>query len=524
MKKCLFILFYFILLFNTNVYGQTFFKGYDYSGVHSFDEKEVHVNNGAIVSTSESTILIDYPKISLYNKGTINGAIDLNDNNLFLYNAGTISGTINIGTGLLRQIITPEYNNTNVSVNGNNFQVSIENYDNLKFDDIKNINATSFEITESNMVISNFTDWQNWDKTVIKSSNVKLIIENIGDIGDDGVLIKNTKDISELNIETPNLDELHKTYKKRTNEGFVLYIVRETNYEKIDPTETGKEESISVLEEIKNIDPEDKLIAAIDKAKSAEEINYLKSQSARFNYSFFLQPIKIINNFAILNQMGNKDDSGVGADVSYITSGKVKAFGGRMYVGYNYDNLYFNMGLKLNKFSYENSLNEFSGLLYGMDINAKQKFSNLWFRENMGANLIKFDANYVSHDNEIKNEPNAFTWYGNINFGYDFNFTENVIFSPFVGTTYQKYKVIDVVESDLDYHAGFDVQYNIIVDGIKYEYDILGGIKNDNNWFSTIKMGILSVGDAFGVFVDASVMTEEQEYNYMLSLKAKLMF
>ena len=392
--------------------------------------------------------------------------------------------------------------------------MEIDHAADINFDTIKTINASEFIISDSRIIINDFTDWREWDKNVDLQGPVCLVITN-SDTVHNGDVVTHAVSGDTVNVEIVGLDGLHKAKLEYIGGAWTIINVRETDYSKIDN---------SVLEKIRDSHSGDKLLTALDSADSWEEIEHIKNLSYRFNHKILMRPVNAINNFSLLNMIKDETDTGAGLSTFYVFSDSVKNFGGRIYVGKKYENLYFNAGFTLNSFSYKDSLNDFSGLMYGLDIKSKQFVNNLWFREILGANLTKFHADYVTDKGDIKSNPLGFSWYGAFDAGYDFGVYKDITVAPIVGVVMQNSKVADVVDTDFYVRSGGVAKYSFAVDGLKYEYSLESTLGSNGNFATGIKIGFWSVVDEAGVSLDMDVFKDEFDWRYKIGLTGKISF
>jgi len=523
MKKYLISICVFGVCFEANA-TQTFVGGVDYSGVSSFDDFNINVESGAIVSLPGDTITMTVP-VNLYNSGVINGTINTGEWGLDVYNSGTINGDIDItGGGSVVQHVRFDAEMTHINVVGGGFSVQIDDYQNADFNDIKNMNADSFTITESSIVINNFADWQNWDKPVVLDGNILLIINNPESVHD-GDVIKHAVNGNTVHVDIPNLDKMYKPELTMIGDQFVLHIVRNTDYSSFFDEDGNMDDSTGVvLDNLRNKNENDKLINALDLANSWAEIERIKSLSYRFNHGILLRPVKTINNFALIDALKNEIETGVGLMPYYTTSGKMDGFGGRIYFGYEYDNLYFNAGVGLHKFDYADDFNEFSGVSYTFNAESRQRFNKFFVGETIGLTLTDFKADYVSADNQIQNNPFGTSWYGDVFVGYDFDVYSNIKITPNIGFAYQRYNVADVKDDVSFVHAGAEARYDFTMDGIKYEYALSGGVDTDTNLYLNTSFGFVSITDGAGVSAEFGVLKDDYDIHYKFGLNAKLLF
>lgn len=514
MKKYLFSILFLFFYYTANA-DQTFVSGADYSTVSFFDGPFVYVQEGA--SLSGNTINMNSP-VYLYNSGNISGTINTNGNGLFVYNSGNMNGVIDAQGGYVVQGIRSESEITDVNVINGNYSVLVESFDNVELNNIKNIMAQSYIIKNSSVVMDSFDDWQNWTENVTLDENISLIINNANTVTS-GTAINHVTNGATINVQIKDLDRMYKTQLKYNGSEMVLYIVRETKYSLI--FEDSEE---NVLDLIREKHANDRLLFALDRADNIDEINRLKNLSYRFNHGILLRPLKVLNKFASTNLLKNENFSGVGIEPFCIVSDKVNAVGGRIYAGYNSSDLYFNMGVNLNRFDYSDDLNEFYGMSYGLNIKSKQMVDKFWIGESFGIALNGFTADYISSNNKIRSNPWGLSGYGDISVGYDFEIDKDMIFSPIVGFTYQQYKVADVSDTDSNFHVGADIKYFFITDGIKYEYSAYGSVGTNGDISANAKIGFVSVTDNAGVSFNVGMLKDDFDCYYRFSLDAKILF
>ena len=235
---------------------------------------------------------------------------------------------------------------------------------------IKVQSADKFEISNSTIEVDNFSDWQNWNANV-ELSNVTLQL-NTADGIEDGVKLNHFSDTNTGNVTIKNSSSLYKTYLESYSGDVFLHLQKVTDdYQKVfdDSDPHGK-----FIESIRDDNPNDKMLDAMDAAENEAQINSIMNSSYHFNPLILTRPIKTINRAEIINLSLNAD--GIGANVGYMVSDKTNNFSGHLYFGSKYNDFYFNIKINLNKFSYKDSLNEFSGFMYGVNLHAKQYLSN----------------------------------------------------------------------------------------------------------------------------------------------------
>lgn len=490
--------------------------------IDSFYDENVFVPVGATISGYGGIINVDYTPVFLHNDGKINADINAGDNILYIYNTGNINGDVTVSNiGVATQMVTNDSEFTPINFVGNKSRIQINGVEHIDFNKIKNCNANYVDIKTSSVAyieMDNFQDWQNWDKNVSIEGEIVLVVKDKNTVIQD-VPVSHVTSGDKIHVKIIGLEDLYKSQLEDNGANLILRIVRETNYDKV-----FDDSSQSLLETIRKNHPGDNLLEMLDGVDNADEMNRIKNLSYRFNHEILLRPIRVINNFMMTEMIKDKTDSGVGFIPSYVISDKISSAGGRIYIGHDFDNIYFNAGFSLNHFSYKDKLNKFSGLMYGLDLKAKQEFGKWWSSQAFGITLSKTKADYICVDDKIKNNPFSFSGYGKVLVGYDFNVLSDVVVSPFGGLAYQKYKVIDINDSDFSVHGGADIKYSFVTDGIKYEYSASSSIGSNGDWVSTLRAGFWSVTDLAGASLNASIIKDDLDYHYKLSATAKMLF
>ena len=396
----------------------------------------------------------------------------------------------------------------------------VHDYDRINFDEIRTTVAEKYNFKNSSVVINNFQDWQTWVADVEFESGVVFYIENL-ELSANGTKIEHVvnTDIFNLTVKGPNV--LYKT-KLVTEEGsssVILNMVRETNYEKVFNDSRGK-----FLENIRQNNPDDRLLSVMDAARNMEEINSAMNSSYHFNPMVLMNPVKTINRGDLLGLFMNEQDLGAGIDVDYVFSNKLNDYGAHAYVSSKYNDLYFKIGGSLNHFSYKDNINEFDGAVYGLDIRAKQYIENIWLDGIVGINHAVFNVDNIYTDGNITNKPSGNSKYLRLSAGYDYKQIADFVISPFIGMMAQNVEIMGFKDNDVNLHAGVMGKYDFVMDGIKYEYGAMLATDEKLNWNMGLNIGFVSVVDNAGAHLVFDTFNDEFGTSYKFSIMAKVQF
>lgn len=404
------------------------------------------------------------------------------------------------------------YFNRYYSTSGSVLEIS--NFDYIDFDDIRSTSDDEYRISKSSIYIQNFSDWQNWEANITLETEVSLYINNI-DISYNGEKIANISDVDGVDIIVK--DPMYRADRQNSEDVF-LKLVRETDYTKIFRDSRG-----TFLENIRLNHPDDKTLLAMDNADNMYAINSIMNSSYHFNPLVLMNPIKTINR-AVLIDFLSETNSGVGADIDYVLSDKMDDYAGHIYIADKYEDLYFKIGVNLNRFSYSDNFNEFDGFSYGLDVLARQYFNDFWLDGLVGVNRTNFNADYIYIDSDNIHNPKGISEYTRLSVGYDYKHVSDFVISPFVGFLFQNTKVLGVSDNEVNLHTGLNGKYSIIMDGIKYEYGVTVATDEKADFNVGANIGFLSVLDGAGAHVRINVFKNELGVNYKLSINTKVQF
>ncbi|MBR5355090.1 MAG: autotransporter domain-containing protein [Alphaproteobacteria bacterium] len=396
-------------------------------------------------------------------------------------------------------------------------KATIYNYDYINFTEIKNTVANEYWFDNSVVFIEDFSDWQNWVANVHFGTNVYFRIKNLG-MSNNGEKLENVPASDEVNVSVGDADNLYTVSFTHASGNLFLNLTRETDYTKIFRDSRG-----TFLENLRINHPNDKMLSAMDRAGSMSEINSAMNSSYHFNPIILTTPIKTLNRAALLNFL-SEFRTGIGADVDYITSDKTNNYGGHLYFADKYKDLYFKIGLNLNRFSYKDNANEFTGMAYGIDVRARQYLDNFWMDGIFGISRINFDADYIYSNGGTSNNPTGMSEYTRFSLGYDVKHVSDFVLSPFIGMMLQKSDVMGMSDSDINLHTGLNAKYDFIMDGIKYEYGANLATDDEAHFNLGINVGFLSVVDNAGAHFGIDMFQDDFGTNYKFSVNANLRF
>ena len=506
-------------MWNPDVFGEYFPAG-DHN-VPSFSGSDNTIDSGATVNASgaNSTIMVSGVSVSLINNGTINGNIDISGNNLNITNTGTINGNIinSSSVGHVVQNIASDAEFNKLPVSGADLYVNMNGMTNLNVGEMENLGAQHYTITNSDIYVDNLSDWNNWDSDVALDGMNHLYIKNMNSITSE-TAVRYVSSLTNMDIDIIDIDVLHRKEISYAAGTVRLNVVRETDYSIIFNDNRG-----TLLENIRTINPQDKLILKLDSAQNMSELNDIMNSSYRFNHKILTRPLLVSNNFMMFDSLSG-DDSNIYMKPMYIGGDKTSGLGGVGRIGGKYENIYASVGVHVHKLNYKDSVNDFDVLSYGPDVAMKIDLDDFWIKGIAGFSLAKYHTDDIYYRGDIKRNPNGYSGYLALDAGKDFVLSNELSAIGFVGGNIQSIKVMDIDDTDLSLRAGGGIKYASEIIGLRYEYSGIGAVSTNGDLIGGLKFGFWSVADEVGVTFNMDVSKNKYDLNYAFSVDVKMMF
>ena len=451
----------------------------------------------------------------LRNYGTINANIYTDGYDFDVYNYGEITETVYTGGGIVRQHVNSLDMLNRITVDdSDNLYVFVDGVSNVGLTNLINLGDAHFDIRHSSIVINDFTDWTNWDQSVALDNTDTLIISNASTVHD-GDTIRHIN--SAIDVQIPDLDPAYNVELSQSYGAWIIHLVRDTNYSSQLDENTG-----NALRNL--LHSNDPLIKALNAAHSTNEIERIMAKSYHFNSGVLMNPVKTIHKFELENMFGYKDVLYSGISGVYINADKTNSYGFDFNMNGTYNNLYLGAGFNFRSFKYQDTYNDFDGLMYGFNIKAKTNFDKAWMDGTVGLSFVDFDAYNISCNGTYRNDPMGFVWHGGLNAGYDYVMFDDFVISPFAGINGVNYRVLGNNDTDYSIRGGGKLQYAFVTDNIRYEYSGIGAVATNGDIYGSLKVGFVSEIDNAGISLVLDVLRTEKETGYKVSMNANVLF
>ena len=494
-------------------------------GVQNIGGETINIgpNGGYVGGTVNITGDVD-----IINGGTITSTLNINDQSpgvgskVRIENYGTYNAPANFlgSESTITQVIKTPQGITSLANIGVGYDVLVtDTTDILNWNDIA-VNtmggATKYTFSNASIRMNNITTINN----VALKQDVFVYIDNIQ--ASDVILFNGVSGTGGLYVIPGNQDDLHSVDTYLLNGNIYLRVIRSTDYARILNNNTG-----IFLNSLRQVAPDDALLAQLDAAETLDDFNRIMSKSVKLHPVNMMKSIKTMYSHKMLETMHIAHDDGLGIKPMVIFSDDMFAIGGEPYVNVNVlDNLHLKIHANISNLKYSDDINSYSAMSYGVGADAVYDLSvNNYVRAYGGFNLSTFDAGLVFDGNGATEKPNGFSGYVIGEFGHRFNFNDKYYISPFVMIGGDYATILN--SDDVDYYAGVggDIGFNFEIDGFRYDYATRGMVRSDGGLGIDINASIWSLADSAGGGLRGGVFyVDELGVSYHIGLDAKFNF
>ncbi|MCL2338505.1 MAG: hypothetical protein FWC51_00945 [Proteobacteria bacterium] len=466
--------------------------------------------------------------LNLKNYGVVSGGVSVCAGcQVNLVNAGEIAGIVTIGmNATLNQIVGGPSDLNAVAVARNDassrFFVMADGAKHVNFMDLANLarGADALILKDSGI---NFNLGDRASVPVQLSGKVMFYINNVPD-ANNIVLLKNVSGDGTLTVvtDTPNL-----FYAETAMDGtnVILNINRETDYMKIIGGPKG-----AFINQIRTSGIAARLIASLDGARSAAQLDAIMNRSVMLNPNNLMRPVKAMTGAMMSNAMMSRGASSAGA------AGTAAAIFGRdtfLYYGgigaeLPFGDFRFGASVTAAGFS-TNGLEDFGGRIYGGNVTAA--FDRKWFtaRAMAGVGFASFETGpiYNGTSGAIYN-PNGTIYYGATDIGvrvYDVGSPKEgeLYVVPFARANAMTTRVLNDFESAAAIGAGTRIGYATEMMGIMTDYSAYGVLMTDGEQ-AGLRMDVDLPMDGAGFGVRVAMLNTGIGRFYEIGAEGKVVF
>ncbi len=480
------------------------------------------------VITKQSIVDVDRVNIIdtvyLDNRGNIYGDIFIRDGYMLtLRNSGMISGAVHTGENShLVQVIKTQNDITQLNAPDSGFSILVQNKEPLKLSDIIGISVGADRIVLDGASI--FISPAPIAKTLRATAepNIELVGETIVKIPnaknmDGKMILSNVSGDGVILVQDTGLGPLYAATAVRREDGIYLHVARETDYGKILGAGRG-----AFIDKLRNIDPENKTILALDRAADMNEFQRFAASSALLNPINLIRPVKIFNKFETSGFLSMDEVSGL--EPICITSDWLDLYAAKLRAAFNIDNFNIAVNAYAGGFDSNTDLDSFSGNFYGGNIDFIFSYKSLWIDSGLGFTVSRFETGAIFDGNDFVYDPSGISIYGVADIGYRFDLNNDFYVSPFVGFGAEYDSVLYQDDTSVFARAGAYAGYSFNEIGIKYDYHIFAMAQTDETVMTGIRMSFWSVVDRMGGDISYAISDDEVGISHKFSAGIRFMF
>lgn len=466
--------------------------------------------------------------VTAHNQGVITSEIRLCDTcDFYIRNSGTVTGQIYAGTGSeIIQIINNSNDINRIRVAGSSFSILVNNTDAVSLSDVMKISSGANKIVFDNasLVLARAyniipdTMPTKPDPKIELIGNVTISINNLNNMN--GVLLlSNVIGDGNIKIMAPDLDKLYRADTIFKNGNVYLDVNRETDYSRlIDPTRGN------FINELRQIDPMNPTIVAMDAAGSVGGIYDVVNKSVMLNPTELNNPIKMYNHFETGGAKPIIAPLISGVETNVIIGADTTMYSARGTFAYNFGDLKTSVSAYIGSFDHDDDLNEFSGNFYGGNLRAFYNDESVWIDVTLGLTYADYKTGVIFDGKSTTTNPDGISVYGVSDIGVKFDINDEYYVSPFLGVLGEYDRVLNDSEMDYAGRAGMVAGFNSEIMGIKNDYQLFAIVQSDDVQSIGAKLNFLSVVDRAGGSVSYALVNNDYGINHKFAIDLTFMF
>jgi len=482
---------------------------------------DAHVAAGVNVVADNINIC---ESVRVFNEANIHGDVHVCDGcDFMIRNSGNYVGHVHLGAdATMTQIVRSVSDLTYMDVDGP-YVVLADGARDIPWDALSVLgqSAGTLVVSDSRVVMSDymprFFAGMRQSAQIILRGTVTLALPQGYDIGDAPV-IENVAGDASVVIEGASPGPLHAFAANVRDGNLYINVVRETDYYKILGDSRGR-----LLNMLRDVQPDDALLARLDAAETMDELWHIMSHSVAFNPMRMLRPMRITDAFMTDSVgVGSRSDGRFGtlARSFYISAGSESVVG-----AVTDFNLWYGGGLAAGVSVYaggaekDDAVNAFSSTMFGGRAFANYNRGYFNMRALAGATYAEFEVPYIFDNGRIRNSANGRSAYGVVDVG-----TTLGPVAPYVGISARREHILGHVKDYNAVRAGFTAAYNMQVSDIAYEYKLGAGTDSVGNMHAGAAINFWSPDDGMGGGVSLDSLRDGQGAAYMVSLGMRVRF
>jgi hypothetical protein len=492
------------------------------------DGDELNVYQNIVISDemaqSVRNVNIKYQAF-IENQGQISGNIFVCDLcAVQIRNSGAINGVITLSdsaqTAQLEQIINSAADITRLNVSDIGFSVSVSSVQPLRLSDIISVAKNAEKIVLGNSFIILDSAALQAQYPIIEVAGVVMMdMEGVSPADCEKFLSNIHGDLSFI-LKSDKSDPLHVAETSIGEDGVAhVSVKRETDYEKIFDKELG-----GFLNQLKDSDPENPTIAALNRVDTMAELKSVLDESVLLNPMNLMKPVKAFEIFESASFRGMYKSDDLGFEMIRIMSDASAMYGAKISSTIDVGVSAITAAAYFSTFENSDDLNEFSGMLYGGNVHSLYSGKSLWIDVGAGFTISEFQTEGVFDGENIVRNPTGVSFYGTGDSGLKFEIFDGFHISPFAGVGAQYAGIMNQSEKEFFGRAGSAVWFSTEMSGIKSDYMLSVTAHSNDVYAAEIRARFFSAPDMIGGGFAYGIIRDDNGISHKISMNIGLEF
>ena len=437
--------------------------------------------------------------VTIVNQGDFTGRINVaSGRTLYIQNSGQMSADIIASdTARVVQIINSDSDVNFIGDVNKNFEIVVQNdfADAISLSELAEIanGADSITVTDSALLVDSAIDSGAFENLKLHGNTV-FYVDNSADLVD-GFVLNNIEASTNGVVQVLGTDNnsLYRVNAQIRSGSLYVDIVRDTDYAKVLNNGAGL-----FLNELRAANPNDRLIAAVDRAASVDEINSVLAQSARMTPMLLMDSVRAMDS-VMMARLPQRTATLSVAPLT-VVSNNMDAFGVAIDKVYNAGHDFtFGISGYVVSMDYADNFDEYKSALYGGNVHIAYFGDLIFARALAGVTVADFNIGPVFDGHDTVTDPLGLSMYLISDVGVNFDLSSDIVLTPFVRIGADWVKITNATDTDFiiggganimfDVNGGFDLEYKY---GATVSADARGTVNAD------VQMQVASPIDGIG--------------------------
>lgn len=454
--------------------------------------------------------------IWLHNAGHINANIYICDGcDFYIQNSGTLIGNFIPGANSdLLQIISSR--NDIKPITKKNHRILINGATDLSLADLTPVATSADSITLRDTTLYYSPELPGVGNWILRGENMLILTPDAIPQSDEFLLLPNISGDGTLRVMLLQDDVLHAAQTYVRNDSVYFYKNRETDYVKILDNDEGR-----FLNALREHNPTDKLLLALDGAQTTTELHSIMRKSFRLNPGRLMLPIRAFNRTQSRADLSAPRTTNLHSNAGLITTSDTTIYsaGTDLHLSLG-SRAGLNLGAYYGYLDGSDSYDDFNGNLYGGKISLQYLSDVLFINSTTGITYSRFETPGILNNAHLEFNVRGHSIYSDADIGMRFRMT-NMSAVPYVGADFSQDTILRDNNRNYRTHIGAILSYDACSNcDIAYNYALNASYASDGSYGVTLNTKAWSPFDNAGVNLGVGMFREDNITYYKLSVGA----